>query len=134
MGKRGRVLSMWDGGENFLGGCYNCLPCYINEFPSNAGLGALVFDSSSRVLLLITGILAFGLTGIKRFVYISAADFGVVNYLLQGYYEGKVIFSTLNCCDILCNESPFARKCFSKTWYKVLNFSYCRSLSLNLKS
>lgn len=27
--------------------------------------------------------------GAKRFVYISAADFGVVNYLLQGYYEGK---------------------------------------------
>lgn len=27
--------------------------------------------------------------GVKRFVYISAADFGVVNYLLQGYYEGK---------------------------------------------
>lgn len=28
--------------------------------------------------------------GVKRFVYISAADFGLVNYLLQGYYEGKV--------------------------------------------
>ncbi|KAF5735650.1 hypothetical protein HS088_TW15G01161 [Tripterygium wilfordii] len=27
--------------------------------------------------------------GVKRFVYISAADFGVVNYLLRGYYEGK---------------------------------------------
>ncbi|XP_015945497.2 uncharacterized protein At1g32220, chloroplastic [Arachis duranensis] len=27
--------------------------------------------------------------GIKRFVYISAADFGVVNFLLRGYYEGK---------------------------------------------
>ncbi|EEC73398.1 hypothetical protein OsI_07649 [Oryza sativa Indica Group] len=27
--------------------------------------------------------------GIKRFVYVSAADFGFVNYLLQGYYEGK---------------------------------------------
>ncbi|KAI9192023.1 hypothetical protein LWI28_017099 [Acer negundo] len=27
--------------------------------------------------------------GVKRFVYISAADFGVVNYVLQGYYEGK---------------------------------------------
>ncbi|XP_047326843.1 uncharacterized protein At1g32220, chloroplastic-like [Impatiens glandulifera] len=27
--------------------------------------------------------------GVKRFVYISAADFGIVNYLLQGYYEGK---------------------------------------------
>ncbi|KAL2346635.1 hypothetical protein Fmac_000635 [Flemingia macrophylla] len=29
--------------------------------------------------------------GVKRFVYISAADFGVVNYLLQGYYEGKLM-------------------------------------------
>ncbi|XP_065849815.1 uncharacterized protein At1g32220, chloroplastic [Euphorbia lathyris] len=27
--------------------------------------------------------------GIKRFVYISAADFGLANYLLKGYYEGK---------------------------------------------
>ncbi|XP_052209775.1 uncharacterized protein At1g32220, chloroplastic-like [Diospyros lotus] len=27
--------------------------------------------------------------GVKRFVYISAADFGWLNYLLQGYYEGK---------------------------------------------
>ncbi|KAL1337668.1 uncharacterized protein At1g32220, chloroplastic [Arachis duranensis] len=27
--------------------------------------------------------------GVKRFVYISAADFGVVNFLLRGYYEGK---------------------------------------------
>lgn len=27
--------------------------------------------------------------GVKRFVYISAADFGLVNYLLQGYYDGK---------------------------------------------
>ncbi|KAF9624765.1 hypothetical protein IFM89_013846 [Coptis chinensis] len=27
--------------------------------------------------------------GVKRFVYVSAADFGLVNYLLQGYYEGK---------------------------------------------
>ncbi|KAL5850109.1 hypothetical protein ACOSQ4_008122 [Xanthoceras sorbifolium] len=27
--------------------------------------------------------------GVKRFVYISAADFGVANYLLRGFYEGK---------------------------------------------
>ncbi|KAJ4755158.1 NAD(P)-binding Rossmann-fold superfamily protein [Rhynchospora pubera] len=27
--------------------------------------------------------------GVKRFAYISAADFGFVNFLLQGYYEGK---------------------------------------------
>ncbi|CAN6195629.1 unnamed protein product [Urochloa humidicola] len=26
---------------------------------------------------------------VKRFVYVSAADFGLVNYLLKGYYEGK---------------------------------------------
>ncbi|KAA8521453.1 hypothetical protein F0562_012137 [Nyssa sinensis] len=26
---------------------------------------------------------------IKKFVYISAADFGLANYLLKGYYEGK---------------------------------------------
>lgn len=29
--------------------------------------------------------------GVKRFVYVSAADFGLVNYLLRGYYEGKVL-------------------------------------------
>ncbi|KAF9684067.1 hypothetical protein SADUNF_Sadunf04G0079100 [Salix dunnii] len=28
-------------------------------------------------------------SGVKRFVYISAADFGLVNYLLKGYYAGK---------------------------------------------
>lgn len=33
---------------------------------------------------------SFFSVGVKRFVYISAADFGLVNYLLQGYYEGKV--------------------------------------------
>ncbi|GAB4825457.1 hypothetical protein Ancab_008330 [Ancistrocladus abbreviatus] len=27
--------------------------------------------------------------GTKRFVYISAADFGLANYLLKGYYDGK---------------------------------------------
>ena len=35
------------------------------------------------------------LSGVKRFVYISAADFGLANYVLQGYYEGKVLFSLL---------------------------------------
>lgn len=37
----------------------------------------------------INAIRAAAEQGVKRFVYISAADFGVVNYLLQGYYEGK---------------------------------------------
>ncbi|KAK4435715.1 putative protein, chloroplastic [Sesamum alatum] len=37
----------------------------------------------------INAIRAASEEGVKRFVYISAADFGVVNYLLKGYYEGK---------------------------------------------
>ncbi|XP_077223159.1 uncharacterized protein At1g32220, chloroplastic-like [Tasmannia lanceolata] len=37
----------------------------------------------------INAIRAAAERGVKRFVYISAADFGLVNYLLQGYYEGK---------------------------------------------
>lgn len=37
----------------------------------------------------INAIRASAEKGVKRFVYISAADFGFVNYILQGYYEGK---------------------------------------------
>ncbi|KAI4316432.1 hypothetical protein L6164_024411 [Bauhinia variegata] len=37
----------------------------------------------------INAIRAASEQGVKRFVYISAADFGVVNYILRGYYEGK---------------------------------------------
>jgi hypothetical protein len=65
-------------------------------------------------MLLIVGRFVLGLTGVKRFIYISAADFGVVNYLLQGYYEGKVICSTLYCSDTLGNGSPFAKKLYLK--------------------
>ncbi|KAJ8763799.1 hypothetical protein K2173_003581 [Erythroxylum novogranatense] len=37
----------------------------------------------------INAIRAASVKGVKRFVYISAADFGMANYLLQGYYDGK---------------------------------------------
>ncbi|KAF2313055.1 hypothetical protein GH714_008932 [Hevea brasiliensis] len=37
----------------------------------------------------INAIRAASEQGVKRFVYISAADFGLANYLLQGYYDGK---------------------------------------------
>ncbi|KAM1021712.1 hypothetical protein ACFX2J_042564 [Malus domestica] len=37
----------------------------------------------------INAIRAAAEQGVKRFVYISAADFGLANYLLRGYYEGK---------------------------------------------
>lgn len=37
----------------------------------------------------INAIRAASEEGVKRFVYISAADFGLASYLLRGYYEGK---------------------------------------------
>lgn len=37
----------------------------------------------------INAIRAAAEKGVKRFVYISAADFGLASYLLRGYYEGK---------------------------------------------
>ncbi|KAL3844310.1 hypothetical protein ACJIZ3_001713 [Penstemon smallii] len=37
----------------------------------------------------INAIRAASEEGVKRFVYVSAADYGVVNYVLRGYYEGK---------------------------------------------
>ncbi|WCJ25450.1 NAD(P)-binding Rossmann-fold superfamily protein [Euphorbia peplus] len=37
----------------------------------------------------INAIKAAAEEGVKRFVYISAADFGLINYILRGYYEGK---------------------------------------------
>lgn len=37
----------------------------------------------------INAIRAAAEQGVKRFVYVSATDFGVANYLLQGYYAGK---------------------------------------------
>ncbi|XP_022131798.1 uncharacterized protein At1g32220, chloroplastic [Momordica charantia] len=52
------------------------------------------FGSNSKMYKIngtanINAIRAASEKGVKRFVYISAADFGVANYLLQGYYEGK---------------------------------------------
>ncbi|KAL6863820.1 hypothetical protein ACP4OV_016723 [Aristida adscensionis] len=37
----------------------------------------------------INAIRAAAEKGVKRFVYVSAADFGLVSYMLKGYYEGK---------------------------------------------
>lgn len=45
------------------------------------------------LLIVICAIVLYA--GVKRFAYISAADFGVANYLLKGYYEGKVLSFTL---------------------------------------
>ncbi|KAL4185581.1 hypothetical protein AMTRI_Chr10g231360 [Amborella trichopoda] len=37
----------------------------------------------------INAIRAAAEQGVKRFVYISAADFSIANFILRGYYEGK---------------------------------------------
>ncbi|KAJ0042240.1 hypothetical protein Pint_18857 [Pistacia integerrima] len=37
----------------------------------------------------INAVIAAAEQGVKRFVYISAADFGLMYYLLRGYFEGK---------------------------------------------
>uniref|UniRef100_A0A0D6QXS1 NAD(P)-binding domain-containing protein n=1 Tax=Araucaria cunninghamii TaxID=56994 RepID=A0A0D6QXS1_ARACU len=37
----------------------------------------------------IKAIQAASESGVKRFVYISAAEFGIANFLLRGYFEGK---------------------------------------------
>jgi hypothetical protein len=47
------------------------------------------FDLFENFSFLLVNLLVLP-AGVKRFVYVSAADFGLVNYLLQGYYEGKV--------------------------------------------
>lgn len=39
--------------------------------------------------------IALNHVGVKRFVYVSAADFGLANYLVRGYYEGKVPWASI---------------------------------------
>ncbi|GJM99566.1 hypothetical protein PR202_ga16678 [Eleusine coracana subsp. coracana] len=48
-----------------------------------------VFFVTIKINFTDTNLHLFLPAGVKRFVYVSAADFGLVNYLLQGYYEGK---------------------------------------------
>ncbi|KAF3657320.1 putative protein GLUTAMINE DUMPER 1-like [Capsicum annuum] len=65
----------------------------------------------------INAIRASSEEGVKRFVYISAADFGPVNYLLQCYYEGKVV-----CVSFLSPKLP-SRSFYWNTdcWYHLTN-------------
>lgn len=53
------------------------------------GFGSKSFMYKINGTANINAIRASAEKGVKRFVYISAADFGFVNYILQGYYEGK---------------------------------------------
>ncbi|CAL5204936.1 unnamed protein product [Lathyrus oleraceus] len=78
---KGNLLST-ESLKEALNGVTTVISC-VGGFGSNATMYKINGTAN------INAIRAASDQGIKRFVYISAADFGVVNYLLQGYYEGK---------------------------------------------
>ncbi|OIV97710.1 hypothetical protein TanjilG_12467 [Lupinus angustifolius] len=78
---KGNILST-DSFKEALNGVTAVISC-VGGFGSNSYMYKINGTAN------INAIRAAAEQGVKRFVYISAADFGVVNYLLQGYYEGK---------------------------------------------
>ncbi|KAF6169071.1 hypothetical protein GIB67_038568 [Kingdonia uniflora] len=84
----GNLLSD-DSWKSALDGVTSVVSC-VGGFGSNSQMFKINGTAN------INAIRAAAEKGVKRFVYISAADFGLVNYLLQGYYEGK-IFIPVNC-------------------------------------
>ncbi|KAL7187170.1 hypothetical protein ACSBR1_037274 [Camellia fascicularis] len=79
----GNLLSD-DSWKEALSGVTSVISC-VGGFGSNSCMYKINGTAN------INAIRAAAEKGVKRFVYISAADFGVVNYLLKGYYEGKVL-------------------------------------------
>ncbi|KAL0323991.1 UNVERIFIED_CONTAM: putative protein, chloroplastic [Sesamum calycinum] len=71
-----------DSWKDVLKGVTSIISC-VGGFGSNSEMYKINGTAN------INAIRAASEEGVKRFVYISAADFGVVNYLLKGYYEGK---------------------------------------------
>uniref|UniRef100_A0A6N2LHR8 NAD(P)-binding domain-containing protein n=1 Tax=Salix viminalis TaxID=40686 RepID=A0A6N2LHR8_SALVM len=67
---------------NAMNGVTSVISC-VGGFGSNS----YMYDINGTAN--INAIRAASEQGVKRFVYISAADFGLVNYLLKGYYAGK---------------------------------------------
>ncbi|GMQ02710.1 hypothetical protein CsSME_00048813 [Camellia sinensis var. sinensis] len=78
---QGNLLSD-DSWKEALSGVTSVISC-VGGFGSNSCMYNINGTAN------INAIRAAAEKGVKRFVYISAADFGVVNYLLKGYYEGK---------------------------------------------
>ncbi|KAH6804522.1 Rossmann-fold superfamily protein, partial [Perilla frutescens var. frutescens] len=75
-------LFLTDSWKDALKGVTSIISC-VGGFGSNSQMYKINGTAN------INAIRAASDAGVKRFVYISAADFGLVNYLLQGYYEGK---------------------------------------------
>lgn len=78
---QGDLLSV-DSLKEALNGVTSVISC-VGSFGSNSYMYKVNGTAN------INAIRAAADQGVKRFAYISAADFGLVNYLLQGYYEGK---------------------------------------------
>ncbi|CAH9107877.1 unnamed protein product [Cuscuta epithymum] len=78
---KGNLLSN-DSWKEALNGVASVISC-VGGFGSNSHMYKINGTAN------MNAIRAAAEEGVKRFVYISAADFGFVNYLLQGYYEGK---------------------------------------------
>ncbi|KAJ4707724.1 NAD(P)-binding rossmann-fold protein [Melia azedarach] len=78
---QGNLLSS-DSWKEALDGVTSVISC-IGGFGSNSYMYKINGTAN------INAIRSASEKGVKRFVYISAADFGMANYLLQGYYEGK---------------------------------------------
>ncbi|CAA2974320.1 Hypothetical predicted protein [Olea europaea subsp. europaea] len=78
---QGNLLST-DSWKDALKGVTSVISC-VGGFGSNSYMYKINGTAN------IDAIRAASEEGVKRFVYISAADYGVVNYLLRGYYEGK---------------------------------------------
>ncbi|CAK9154378.1 unnamed protein product, partial [Ilex paraguariensis] len=68
---------------------YFLIRCPPLQISCVGGFGSTSYMYKINGTANINAIRAAAEQGVKRFVYISAADFGVANYLLQGYYEGK---------------------------------------------
>ncbi|KAK8582078.1 hypothetical protein V6N13_145067 [Hibiscus sabdariffa] len=78
---KGNLLSS-ESWKEALDGVTSVISC-IGGFGSNSYMYKINGTAN------INAIRAAAEKGVKRFVYISAADFGLANYLLKGYYEGK---------------------------------------------
>ncbi|KAK6249315.1 hypothetical protein QUC31_020880 [Theobroma cacao] len=78
---QGNLLSS-DSWKEALNGVTSVISC-VGGFGSNSYMYKINGTAN------INAIRAAAEKGVKRFIYISAADFGLANYLLQGYYEGK---------------------------------------------
>ncbi|XWS17893.1 hypothetical protein CRYUN_Cryun33cG0107500 [Craigia yunnanensis] len=79
---QGNLLSS-DSWKEALNGVTSVISC-VGGFGSNSYMYQINGTAN------INAIRTAAEKGVKRFVYISAADFGLVNYLLKGYYGGKL--------------------------------------------